>query len=1400
MKGIPSPPFVDTLTAQELASEFLSAAKSRELRAVLVHGFPGSGKTENAEHFLLSKLREEQFVGKCSIEPVESSEIVRGDCGAAIPNEKDSFRGFEQVTRQLDERARLRRRGMRILSVLVELVGVDVDKVLGLLDESPEHMGRFQRAIARTLEKLREKGTGTDAYISQLVSKRKSRPLVLYIDNVQNMGRDGLQLIRQLVSEQPEGVWGIILLEYRASSHRQPPPILWQLVKEKALSSVFTRRLNPAQLRHLVEGTLGESLLTDEELEQLVSVLGGSPGNFHRLLSQWEARELVERTPAGWKRRPAFGILAMKPPEIQYLDEFLPKFAGDGKIDEGERRTLAAYAGSLLLDENRTAEIEELGQFIASHSQYEIIKYVRRGILGSVYEGRDKDSGQAVLVEVERRVEIDRRPKSEVSIPAASSARGDQTPFLNVLTVDDKSAGRTVVVTEFAGGYTLTELTTFFTLSSYQVCLEIAEKLLIRLRSLHDRSKCHGRLRPEGIIYNPDNGAMSLVDFVGGCAEIKAPQELHPFLSPEQLASPSNAYLQSDVFAIGLVLYQMLQGRQPWEGPPGEALRSAIMTHALQQNSERPLDKKVFKVLSKALQKDHYDRYDSAGNMLDDVRKAAQALPVWKPKRKKVASSGRPRPLVYAIPLACLLVAFAWFFGPALLGGGGKTEAGLEERVVPMADMRGQAGPEVLGEVTSPPLGFVAEVTLPTEQHGKHWFLIVPFQYGERAEEMVPALSLEYLLKFSLMGSVENLIVVDKTHFDAFLKSHGASQVVPRYRLEGKVSEKTLAATATLTLELTLSVDGQSHTKAFDLEKSHLLKSRQIGQMTCSSELAQVQSWLTQIAPGFRLSAAGEKPLGILLTSEWEAFEHFFKAEKAWSDLNVGVARAEYRDALNYDEDFLLARLGLAEVYSFDGSSDRAVDELEKIAGVLGASESLETGSRDLPQDGRQEYAALQEKMIRHSIAGEERIRKELKDKFRFLPKTHYDLAEVYFHSGRCEEAIGEYSIALDYNSDFSKALNHRSYCHAYRGEFAESLADLQRYVEPLAERDRANAYDSLGDIHLFSGDYAKALEYKSKACSLGRESYMVLSRAKVLMAMGRSGEARAVFERLRGDAGSTGVRATSFLAFMAYMDGDLEHALELVAEASERYPAPKVESGVEMGEGSVEAPFRSETRVVFRHPFIKSYWVLPFWIDGLIAYESGDRARLADLCRFLYHEVRGHYGLKGDGLYKPVSKFHHHLRALRISLTDVNLGGARPWEKAEEVNTFAPRLDYWTAIFGRSFFYTDYARLAFEKGDLAAADGLLETVLGNSQTGVPAYNDSYVPALVLRARLKHARGDANGALALLAVARRNLDEWQAEDDSYLSRMVEAAQTELFPPRSIGTSIPAEAMASPGPT
>ena len=89
-----------------------------------------------------------------------------------------------------------------------------------------------------------------------------------------------------------------------------------------------------------------------------------------------------------------------------------------------------------------------------------------------------------------------------------------------------------------------------------------------------------------------------------------------------------------------------------------------------------------------------------------------------------------------------------------------------------------------------------------------------------------------------------------------------------------------------------------------------------------------------------------------------------------------------------------------------------------------------------------------------------------------------YELAESYFHTADVDDAIGKYQDALSLDDRYALAYNHLAYCYSWRGEHQRALEAGRRYLEL---HHSANAYDSLGDAYMQSGDYAKAEEMKSK-------------------------------------------------------------------------------------------------------------------------------------------------------------------------------------------------------------------------------------------------------------------------------------------------------------------------------
>jgi len=144
------------------------------------------------------------------------------------------------------------------------------------------------------------------------------------------------------------------------------------------------------------------------------------------------------------------------------------------------------------------------------------------------------------------------------------------------------------------------------------------------------------------------------------------------YMSPEQAAGHSaDSDRQADVFSLGVMLYEILTGVNPFKGKTALDSMKGVMYHEphppRQRNSR--IDRTVSAITMKALAKDPFRRYPSAHELAEDVRRYREYLPVSAIEPRlvdRVANWSRRRPRLVAIGATLAAVAVALMLGAAL--------------------------------------------------------------------------------------------------------------------------------------------------------------------------------------------------------------------------------------------------------------------------------------------------------------------------------------------------------------------------------------------------------------------------------------------------------------------------------------------------------------------------------------------------------------------------------------------------------------------------------------------------------------------------------------------------------------------------------------------------------------
>jgi eukaryotic-like serine/threonine-protein kinase len=174
--------------------------------------------------------------------------------------------------------------------------------------------------------------------------------------------------------------------------------------------------------------------------------------------------------------------------------------------------------------------------------------------------------------------------------------------------------------------------------------LELFAKVCDAVHHGHQKGIVHRDIKPGNILVDSD-GAPHVIDF--GVARASDSDTASPesqtevgtlvgsvaYMSPEQFdADPHDLDMRSDVYALGVVLYELLAGKRPYDVPKGRIHEAARIVREVEPvplrriRSDVPID--VETIVAKALQKDREQRYQSAFGLAEDLRRFLRGDPI----------------------------------------------------------------------------------------------------------------------------------------------------------------------------------------------------------------------------------------------------------------------------------------------------------------------------------------------------------------------------------------------------------------------------------------------------------------------------------------------------------------------------------------------------------------------------------------------------------------------------------------------------------------------------------------------------------------------------------------------------------------------------------------------------
>lgn len=267
----------------------------------------------------------------------------------------------------------------------------------------------------------------------------------------------------------------------------------------------------------------------------------------------------------------------------------------------------------------------EEGKFVAD--RYEILAKVGAGGMSDVYKAKDHVLGRFVAIKVlKQEFAEDVNFVTKFRTEAQSAAGLEHPNIVNIYDVGSEE-GFHFIVMEYVEGITLKTYIEKKRQLSYKEAISIAIQVGRGIEAAHNKNIVHRDIKPQNIMISTE-GKVKVTDF--GIARAATSNTIHSdvmgsvhYSSPEQAR---NGFVdgKSDIYSLGIVMYEMVTGRVPFDGDT----TVAIAIQHLQEEMESPrryvpdLPISLEKIIFKCTQKSADRRYASISELLEDLRHA----------------------------------------------------------------------------------------------------------------------------------------------------------------------------------------------------------------------------------------------------------------------------------------------------------------------------------------------------------------------------------------------------------------------------------------------------------------------------------------------------------------------------------------------------------------------------------------------------------------------------------------------------------------------------------------------------------------------------------------------------------------------------------------------------------
>ncbi len=693
--------------------------------------------------------------------------------------------------------------------------------------------------------------------------------------------------------------------------------------------------------------------------------------------------------------------------------------------------------------------VKELAAGATFARRYQIIEDLGKGGMGRVYKVLDMEIREKMALKLlnpaiasdERTIE---RFRNELKLARTISHR-------NVCRMYDlgREEGTYYITMEYVSGEDLKSLIHRIGALPVGKAVSIARQVGEGLAEAHRLGVVHRDLKPQNIMIDREGNAR-IMDFgiarsleakgiTGAGIMIGTPE----YMSPEQVDG-KDADERSDIYSLGIVLYEMLTGHLPFEG-------DTPLSVAVKQKSEMPANPKAInalipdelsRIILRCLEKPKEKRFQAADEFLTelagiekDIPTTSQPLPLRKPlTSKQITVQFNLKKALWPIAalIAVVIIGFAvWKLIPKRAG---------PKRAIAVIGFKNQTGDQGLDYLQEA----IPNLLITSLEQSGH-FQVTSW---ERLKDLLHQ-----------VGRDATAVSDEEAGFEVCRRSGIDALVLGSYIKAGEtfatdvkvldVANKQILRTASA------KGDGVSSVLKTQIDEISRTISRGLGPVLAKIEIAPPK-------------------IADLTTSSMEAYNYFLRGRDDYEKYYFADARKFLEKAVALDPTFAVAYLYLGKAAGslFDSKTHAE------------AHEQAKKYSAKATEKERLYIEAECARVVEHNSEKRLRLLLELTRKYPQEKQFHYELGRYYASRNNYPEAIGAYERALALDPDFGSALNAAGYIHAEIGEFEKAIQYLERYAA--VEPGQANPIDSIAEIYFKMGQldlakskYQEALEIR---------------------------------------------------------------------------------------------------------------------------------------------------------------------------------------------------------------------------------------------------------------------------------------------------------------------------------